>query len=85
MNVIEPLGQVRGQAAVAIALKETPVLRPSTPSSVAIHFDAKAVRNGENLFGDAAFRWPHALGPHSKHLLVQIERAHQDCSRASSG
>ena len=36
---------------------------------------AEAVRDRENFFRNAAFGWPHALGPNTKHFFVKIEAA----------
>ena len=55
--------------------KNAPELRPSTPSSVAIHCDAHAMRDGQHFFRDAALRRPNALGTQPEDFLVQIETA----------
>ncbi len=39
--------------------------------------DTEVVRDGKHLFGDAAFRRPHAVRSVAKYLLVQIESALQ--------
>ena len=41
--------------------KNVPRLRPSTPSSVAIHFTPSLCAMPEHFFGDAALRRPHSL------------------------
>ena len=81
VNVVEPLGQMRGQTAVAVALKEHAGAAAEHAFVGGHPLDAETVRDGQSFFRDAALRRPHALRPHSKHLLVKIERAHQLLAR----
>src|SRR5258708_37026762 len=77
MNVVEPVWERGRQAAIAVAL-EKDACAAAQHAFVSGHpLDAKAVRYRQRLIGDAAFRWPHALRPHSKDLLVKVEGAHQ--------
>src|ERR1700722_2987903 len=72
---------MRRETAIPVACKE----RSRTPTQyafVSCHpLDAEAVRDGQHLLGDAAFRRPYALGAHSEDFLVQIESPAQLLAR----
>ncbi len=51
--------------------------RPSTPSSLAIHSNSEARRDGKDFCGDTAFRRPYAAGTRSEPGLHEIESAQQ--------
>ena len=76
VNVVKPLREMRGQTAVAIALKKDSGAA-SEHALVGGHpFNTEAVRDRQRLFRNAALRRPNALRTHSKYLLMKIERAH---------
>ena len=63
------------------ARKINPVLRPSTPSSVAIHCTPRLCAIAQCFFRNAALRRPDALRTQTKHFFVQIEAAPQLLAR----
>ena len=77
VNVVEPLGQVRWQAAVAVALEEYSRAAPEHTFVGGHPLDAETVCDGQRLLRHTALGRPHALRPHAKHLLMKIKRAHQ--------
>src|SRR5437870_12817498 len=75
VNIVEIFGGLVWEASTAVACEvETGSAAEDTfISGHAVH--AEAVRDRENFFRNAAFGWPHALGPNTKHFFVKIEAA----------
>src|SRR5713226_5977219 len=77
MNVVEPLCEMRRQAAVAVALEENAGAAAQHAFVSGHPLDAETVCDRQSLLRDAALRWPHALRANSKDPLLKVERAHQ--------
>src|SRR6266851_814908 len=75
MNGIELLRRSVWQAALVIAHKRHAQSSRQDAFVGGHPLHAEPGGDGENFFGDAAFRWPHSLRTKAENFLVQIKAA----------
>ena len=81
VDVVQPPGQIRRQAPVAIAREKHACAGPEHAFIRRHPLNSQTVGDGQHFFRHTAFRRPDALGPHTENLLVKIEGAHQLLAR----